>query len=213
MQTNLINPQDQPYAQPNQPFIPPPSGPMDQPYAVPPQPYAAPPQPYAPPPYNPQLPPQQPLPVQPPQAYTTQTGVVVANASNLRDKLCCPRVWMWILFALQIIGTVIYLCMFSVVGIIINVIACIFYFCVANLVSKSSESGDVNTYKKAMWMYIIYFIVEAILDIVTLVLGNFNIFSTLIVGIITIIILCCHVSVFDNQQLPITQQPITPTTL
>lgn len=100
MQTNLINPQDQPYAQPNQPFIPPPSGPMDQPYAVPPQPYAAPPQPYAPPPYNPQLPPQQPLPVQPPQAYTTQTGVVVANASNLRDKLCCPRVWMWILFAL-----------------------------------------------------------------------------------------------------------------
>lgn len=208
MQTNLINPSDQPYPQdPNQPFIPPPSQPV-QPYGPPP------PQPYGPPPTQPYMPPQ---PAQPPQYYTAaQPGVVVVtNSEDIRGKLCCPRVWLLILCICDLLsGGITVFMPTMIVGAFLGFGSGLVDLIALCLVCKCSSPNDSSSYNCAVTLYTVYFILDMIVGFIMIFLLDFSVFYRAIIGSITLCILCSHKGDFNSLPTVVTNvQPITPQTL
>ena len=179
-------------------------------------------EPSAPPVEIPNNPPNvQPQPVIQVQPYVAQPVYyapqnLTVNDPSLKEKLCCPKVWTWIMFGFYtclVIFGIFFLGGYS--G--IEIIGAIFYFFVAYNVTKSSNTGDVDKYKTALKIYIVFFILESFFYVFTIA-GYFLtvyifgviykqyfiiiIFSfigfTVVIEIITLFILCKHKNVFDR---------------
>ena len=189
-------------------------------------------EPTAPPVQVPNNPPNvQPQPVIQVQPYYAQPvyyapQYLTPNNPSIKERLCCPRVWTWIMFSIHICLVIFgffFLGGYSGSGII----GVIFYFFVAYNVTKSSNTGDVDKYKTAFKIYIVYFIIESFAYFGLLV-GYFLavylfgvifkqyfiiiFFSfigfTVVIEIITLFILCKYKNVFDR--LSFIQQSLPP---
>ena len=178
METNLLNQNDQPYNSQDlnqQNVTPPDPQPYTQPAAqIPTQPYYAQPaaqipaQPYyaqpviqtvpqqyigqAPQPYAALVPPQQYV-TQP--YYLTQPGIMAD--SNFKKKLRCPRVFAWIVFAINVITTLLSF-VFVFFGGFINIypiVSCIIFFIIDFFINQSIEQKNVISYSIDLTLFFV----------------------------------------------------------
>ena len=154
----------------------------------------------------------------------------LAYNQSLKERLCCPRIWTWVIFCYYIFATILYICnnqykQNNLLGIFIVIII---YLIVAIFVTQSSNTGDGSKYKLSLKVFTVYFIIKAISLVISLVVSLTSIeefekaygivITTLIIGIIieiiiestTLFILCKYKNVFDELQTPLNQQDIPP---
>ena len=186
-------------------------------------------QPFQVPTNTPNVQPQPDIQVQPyiaqPVYYVPQ--YLTANDPSLKERLCCPKVWTWIIFGYYTCFTI-FLFIFYIDYLACGIIGAIVFFFVAYNVTKSSNTGVVKKYLTALAIFSIYFYIEIGSYFLVLFLyyvfgcsyghGNFNQKTTIIllsytgfivvIETITLIILCKYKKVFDR--LSVIQQVLPP---
>ena len=162
---------------------------------------------------------------------------VAFSLQGLKDRLCCPRVYTWVIFGLSVANFIYYISSGSVLNGLLLLISCILSFLVAWFVTQSANTGDVRKYYWALYICIgcfAFICLECILSCIILfpqieeaarkqyseqdqinqvVLGAkilLIVISAIVIGIdsITLCVLCCYKKEFDGLPLP-SSQPIT----
>ena len=149
---------------------------------------------------------------------------LLAYNQSFKEKLCCPRVWTWVIFSFYIfafLSSFAYSRGFFSFLIIINIVI---YFLVAYYITLSSNIADVKKYKIAFIIFTTFFIIEAISYVILIIFLvkdeldglQFTIvyFSTLVIASIidpiTLCILCTFKYKIDGEIVPGNQQAILP---
>ena len=178
-------------------------------------------QPVAAPYYNPNA---QPYPTVQAQPYNAQpfnngTQNLSVNYQSLNGRLCCPKVWTWIIF-----GYYLFLILFSFISFpklsLVFIISTIIYFLVAINITRCSKADDVDKYKLALKIFTVYFIIMMILLVCLLallfenysgyikdvvqILIQYTLFE-IVIETITLCILCCHKNVFNQFPIQVNQ--------
>ena len=178
-------------------------------------------QPVAAPYYNPNA---QPYPTVQAQPYNAQpfnngTQNLSVNYQSLNGRLCCPKVWTWIIF-----GYYLFLILFLFTSIpklsLVFIISTIIYFLVAININRCSKADDVDKYKLALKIFTVYFIIIIFLLVCLLALFLANdwgfiqdlipiliLYTLFEIGIetITLCILCFHKNVFNQFPIQVNQ--------
>ena len=165
--------------------------------------------------------------------YTAQP--VGFSLQGLKSRLCCPRVYTWVVFGLNVLGIFNYI-KYGAVTILLSIIGCVLSFLVALFVTQSADTGDVRKYNWALYICIgcfAFICLECILSCIILfpqieeaarkqyseqdqinqvVLGAkilLIVISAIVIGIdsITLCVLCCYKKEFDGLPIP-SNQPI-----
>ena len=211
MQDGLINQNDQPYNPqiPNPPNIPQPQLNTQPEIQAAPQPLYAQqvPQQNYPQPYVAGPVPQPYVAGPVPQPYTAYPVYIaqpdIQINADLKKKLCCPKVFSWVVFFIALIYEILVLLsgLIDIIGIIISIT----HFIVARLISQSAETGDAKKYRNALILHIIISCITVIIFIIGFVMLSKIYLSGLIVDmiivapkIILLIVLLCYKKEFDT---------------
>ena len=164
---------------------------------------------------------------------------VAFSLQGLKDRLCCPRVYTWVIFGLSVANFIYYISSGSVLNGLLLLISCILSFLVAWFVTQSANTGDVRKYYWALYICIGCFVAVCIENILICVLGFIGaekivrekyktedevkaavsflqvfliLFCAINIGFssITLCVLCCYKKEFDGLPLPSSEPIASP---
>ena len=144
--------------------------------------------------------------------YFTQPGVGV-DSKELKSKLFCPKVFIWVVFVLEII----YIILSFITGAslsIFSIISCVSLLIVAILFNKSVENMKVKTYNVALIIYALDSIF-LILDIISLFHSSYSLrsiyyFLLKISEIILLFVLIYYRKEFNIHEMPTNKEMAIP---
>ena len=157
------------------------------------------------------------------------------SLQGLKDRLCCPRVYTWVVFGLNVFSFFGYI-NYGALTILLSIICCVLSFLVALFVTQSANTGDVRKYNWALYIcigFLVFVCLECILFCVFFfplleeearkqyseqdkindaVLGAkilIIVCCSIAIGVNSIIVcvLCCYKKEFDGLPIP-SNQPI-----